>query len=117
MTAYMRLKGKSWKVALPMFGETVEYKRKTNHKLDSRWEQGVYLGIRMDTTEKIVGTSHGIFVVQSIRRVPESSWYNVELLGSIRGVPWKPQAGNAASGEADDAQELPGCDGNGCSPI
>ena len=46
--------------------------RRTRHKLEARWGPGVYLGVR-STSEKIIGDEHGIFVVQSIRRVDEGS--------------------------------------------
>ena len=68
MSAYRRNKGKTWKVELPPFGEVVEFKRGTHSKLESRWEAGVYLGVRDDTTEKIAGTKPGTFVVQSLKR-------------------------------------------------
>ena len=44
------------------------------------------------TTEKIVGNSTGVFTVQSIRRKPEEDRYDSELLKSITGIPWDPQA-------------------------
>ena len=61
----------------------MEYKRKTNHKTDSRWLEGIFLGDRVETTEKIIGTREGVFVVQSVRRVPEGRRYNTELLIEI----------------------------------
>ena len=91
MTPYQRIKGKKWSIPLPCFAEAIEFKRRTHHKLESRWEKGVFLGVKVDTTERIVGTKNGIFVVQSIKRVPESERYDSELLLQIRGVPWKPQ--------------------------
>ena len=40
-SAYMRLKGKPWRVVLPSFGECVDYRKRTRHKLKSRWSRGV----------------------------------------------------------------------------
>jgi hypothetical protein len=93
MTAYQRLKGKPWRIALPPFGERVEFRRRTKNKLDTRWEAGVYLGVKMNTTEKIVGNATGTYVVQSMRRLPEGARYDQEMLKSLRGLPWKPQPG------------------------
>ena len=90
MSAYQRNKGKTWKVELPPFGEIVEFKRRTNSKLESRWETGVYLGVRDDTTEKVVGTKQGTFVVQSLRRKPEEDRVDKDLINNLRGVPWDP---------------------------
>ena len=36
-TAYMRLKGKPWRVEMPSIGECVDFCRRTRHKLESRW--------------------------------------------------------------------------------
>ena len=40
-TAYMRLKGKPWRVEMPSFGECVDYRTRTRHKLETRWSRGV----------------------------------------------------------------------------
>ena len=71
MTQYRRVKRKDWVIPLPAFGEAIEFRQRTRHKLDSRWQEGVYLGVRLESTEKIVGVGADTFVVQSIRRVLE----------------------------------------------
>ena len=76
LTPFQRIKGRKWQVALPCFGEAVDFRRNTRSKLDSRWQSGVYLGIRLQSTEKIVGTSQGIFVVQSLKRKPEGQQWD-----------------------------------------
>ena len=73
---------------LPPFGEKVDYMRRTRHKLEARWAEGVFLGVKEETTEKIVGDATGIYVVQSIRRKPEGSRYDSTALEVLRGVPW-----------------------------
>ena len=93
--------GKTWKVELPPFGEIVEFKRRTNSKLESRWETGVYFGVRDDTTEKVAGTKQGTFVVQSLRRKPEEYRVDKDLINNLRGVPWDPNP------EAGVGLELP----------
>ena len=42
-TAYMPLKGKPWRIELPSFGECVDRRKGTRHKLESRWSRGVCL--------------------------------------------------------------------------
>eukprot|EP00974_Lingulodinium_polyedra_P047663 4575724-Lingulodinium_polyedra.AAC.1 len=66
--------------------------RRTGYKLGRRREPGICLGVRESTTEKIVGTKAGILVVQSIRRQPEGSRYDNDLLNEARGLPWDPSA-------------------------
>ena len=89
LTPFQRIKGRKWQVALPCFGEAVGFRRNTRSKLDSRWQSGVYLGIRLQSTEKIVGTSQGIFVVQSLKRKPEGQQWDSTLVAAVRGLPWK----------------------------
>ena len=66
-TPYSRHRGREWRVSIPPFGETVEF-LKRGHKFESRWQQGIFLGVKDNTTEKIVGNGSVFFTVQSIRR-------------------------------------------------
>ena len=66
-TPFQRLKGRPWKIAIPRFGESVEaYRRKTS-KWEPRWVPGVFVGLDLATSEKIVATSQGCFPAQSVR--------------------------------------------------
>ena len=105
LTPYRKIKGRDWNIALPPFGECVYYRVRTTHKLDVRWDTGIFLGIRLHTTEKIIGTPKGVVVVQSIRRKPEDQQWDVELLQSIQGTPWAPNPSTARG--AREALELP----------
>lgn len=69
------------------FGEAVEFRVRTKHKLDRRWwQEAVFLGVRIQTTEKIVGTPSEIFIVLSIRRVLQDRRYKYDLLSSVIGL-------------------------------
>ena len=105
LTPYRKIKGRDWNIALPPFGECVYYRVRTTHKLDVRWDTGIFLGIRLHTTEKIIGSSKGVVAVQSIRRKPEDQQWDVELLQSIQGTPWAPNPSTARG--AREALELP----------
>ena len=72
-------RGREWRVSIPPFGETIEF-LKRGHKFESRWQQGVFLGVKDNTTEKIVGNGSGVFTVQSIRRKSGDDKYNLEIL-------------------------------------
>ena len=100
-TPIHRLKKKPWRVALPCFGERVEFRLRTHHKLEARWMAGVYLGLRRTTSEKVVGTELKLYVVQSIRRKPADEAWDGKLLLSTKGTPWTPNP------EGDDSTELP----------
>ena len=73
------------------FGESIELLQRSGHKLDKRCDRGVYLVIKEASSEKIVGTPKGVYVVQSIRRrLPADVRYDAEMLARIRGLPWGP---------------------------
>jgi len=89
-TPFQRLRGREWRAPLPIFGEAVEYRRKTPNKFDARWELGIYLGLRETSGEKIVGAGDRTFVVQSIRRKPPAEAWQEDLVKGIIGTPWCP---------------------------
>ena len=105
LTPFRRLKGRDWAVALPAWGETVDYRVRTKHKLEARWQVGIYCGVRLGTTEKIVATEDGVVVVQSIRRKPKELRWDAELFKKVKGTPWAPSPKKAA--RPDEALELP----------
>ena len=82
---------------MPSFGECVDFRRRTRHKLESRWSRGVFVGVRVKTTERIVMDETGTYVVQSVRRVPEEQRYDNRLLRSVRGTPWEPNPGDVST--------------------
>ena len=96
-TAYMRLKGKHWGVEMSGFGECVDYRKRTQHKVESRWSGGVFVGVRVKTTERIVMDETGTYVVQSVRRIPEEQRRDLRLLQSVRGTPWEPNPGDVST--------------------
>ena len=93
-TAHMRLKGKPWRVEMPNFGECVDFRRRTLHKLESRWSRGVFVGVRVKTIERIVMDETG---TQSVRRVPEEQRCDNRLLRNVRGTPWEPNPGDVST--------------------
>ena len=82
----MRLKGIPWRVELLSFGEFVDYRKHTRHKLESRWSRGVFVGVRVKTTERIVMDETGTYAVQSVRLVPQEQRYDHRLLPIVRGT-------------------------------
>ena len=55
-----------------------------------RYQPGVWLGVRPQTSEVIVGTDNGVFKARSVRRLPDSEKWCAETLKNITGTPWKP---------------------------
>ena len=94
MTAYRRLKGREFAKSVTEFGECVWYLRnKTSRKgkLESNWESGVFLGIREESNEILVGTPQGVVKARTFRRKgsDEDRWNKEEIL-AVKGLPWQP---------------------------
>ena len=63
--------GRRYRGKLLPFGEKCIYYKPSKHKADLQWERGIWLGINDRNASHILGTANG--VVESIRRLPESS--------------------------------------------
>ena len=55
-----------------------------------RYKEGIYLGMVLETSEKLIGTPEGIIKVRSINRCPEDRRWDVGEIEKIVGTPWKP---------------------------
>ena len=62
-------------------------------KLDTRWESGVFAGLRAESGELHVLTDKGAIKVNSFNRRPEEERWNQEEFGGIQGTPWEPIPG------------------------
>jgi hypothetical protein len=101
-TSYERLKGKRSDMAGIEFGEGVRFKKaagKKQAKMEVRWEDGVYLGVKPTSGEVLCGTKEGVWKTRSVmRKTWEERWSptNAEMVG---GVPWKVTEGDEATSE------------------
>ena len=95
LTPYQRIRGKPFDKPICEFGECVMALRlkvgTVTHpnKLDSRWFSGVFLGFHGLTNEFLIGTPNGIERARTIKRLPVPDRWNVQLLNTFRGLPWK----------------------------
>ena len=97
MTAQRRLRGRNFRRSIVEFGECVWYlkpKSKGKDKLKTRWESGVFLGIRDESAEVFIGTENGVVKVRTIKRKgsDEERW-NLVQVDKMAGTPWEPQPG------------------------
>jgi hypothetical protein len=96
-TPRQRLKGKKFTKAVAEFGENVMYlkpKSRGVDKLNTRWGEGVWLGIRELSGEVYIGTEEGVIKVRSIRRKStEAERWNWIKFQAIKGTPWEPEPG------------------------
>lgn len=90
---FQRLRGRKKHSELVEFGERVLYQPLTYKTLGSaqpRWYEGVSVGIRMQTGEKLVATSEGVCKTRSIRRRLETERWDPIETAKVTGTPRKP---------------------------
>ena len=92
-TPYRILKGKDTEVQLCEFAECIQFKpagiTRARGKLQSILMNGVYLGKTHTSGESLVGTADGIYKARDIYRKPADERFNVDMLKTLRGTPWK----------------------------
>jgi hypothetical protein len=93
-TPYQNMKGRKFKRKIAEIGECVYYlkaKSKGKFKLDSRWGEGIFYGVRDESNEVIIGTEEGTIKVYSFRRkASDEDRWNKEMFNKAKGVPWQP---------------------------
>ena len=93
-TPHELLRGRPFDREVVEFGECVDYLglgSKGKDKQDSRWKHGVWLGIKEDSGEVIIGTEKGITKARDVHRRgdPKERW-NWEVFEKVVGTPWEP---------------------------
>ena len=70
-------------------------------KLTCMWEDGVFLGVKGNTAELIVGDGRGVWLTRTVRRKPEEERWEAENIRLVAGVPWRTsEEDEGADGEA-----------------
>ena len=96
-TGYHNWKGKPFNKECVEFGECVMYMKqgiKGKDKFETRWSEGVWLGIADRTNEVIVGTSEGVIKARDIKRYSsEKEKWALDKFNEVKGVPWEPIPG------------------------
>ena len=93
-TSYERQRGRRCQIEVVPFGEMVHYRRLSDkepkNKLESRWEQGVWLGHARGSNEALIGTKDGVVRAWAIKRMPDGEKWNAQAIKDIQGTPAKP---------------------------
>ena len=97
-TAHERIKGRKCRGPIAIFGESVWYKEMNDNKgdkakIESRWHDGVWMGVKGRTGEYIVGTSVGVVKAHTVRRKPEDMRWNADEINAVVGTPHQPKPG------------------------
>ena len=100
-TPYERLKGKKFGKVMYPIGQCVHYlplvsKSQKLNKLEPKWSDGVFLGMKETTSEYLVGTNKGVVRTRSIKLKPPSEQYDWEFLKDMVGFPWQPTPKDSA---------------------
>ncbi len=97
-TSYEYVKGRKFTRQVPEYGECVLYLRanslQRNKFTESRWEEGVYVGIREESNELLIATPEGILKARTFRprgSIKES--WNKSFFNKCTGSPWEPVIG------------------------
>ena len=92
-TAYERQRGRKCKMEVIPFGEKVFYRRlgeDDKNKLDSQWEEGIWLGHARGSNEVLIGTREGVVRAWAVKRRPEEERWSAEDLKHMQGTPARP---------------------------
>ena len=100
-TAYELHAGKPYRRQLVEFGERVYFMPirpggARQAKLDPKWQDGAFIGIRDRSDEMLIMTTSGVCKKRNVRRRPELERWDFEFLMTLKGTPWNP---NPAAGE------------------
>ena len=90
-TAIERNKGKRATVMGVEFGEKILYKKRAGAKMakiNSRWDFGIFVGIRSRSGEFVISTPEGLNKARSIRRVALQDRWSADAVKWVRYVPW-----------------------------
>ena len=92
-TPYRRMKGRGFKREVVEFGEYVMYMRLESEgkdKGETRWSEGVFVGVRDESGEILVGTREGVVKARTFRRYwTEGERWRKEEIEEMVGVPWE----------------------------
>ena len=91
MVPYERVKGKKPSVMGVEFGEKLLYKIPMGNKMEkinSRWEYGIFVGVKRKSNQIMVATKEGIVFSRSVRRIVEELRWGEDSVGWIKWAPW-----------------------------
>ena len=88
-TAYERSRGKKATVLGIEFGEKLLWKKKQKDKMEkinTRWEYGIFVGVRRRSGEVWLATKDGVVRARSIRRIPIGERWVDDCITWVRNV-------------------------------
>ena len=97
-TAVEEIRGKKSARSFAQFGEQIMYMPAQTaagklDKLDDRYRDGIFLGMRLRSDEILVGTAEGVVKARSVCRHPEGKQWDKDFAASVKGIPRQPVPG------------------------
>ena len=94
-TPTREIRGKESAKPIVKFGERILYMplKLSSHpvgKVDDRFLDGIFVGMRMRSDEILVATEHGVVKTRTIRRRPEEEQWDRDFAGRVKGSPRQP---------------------------
>ena len=94
-TPWEHIRGSQNDMEVVPFGESVFYRKlkpkgEAPDKLDSQWEEGIWLGHMDRSPEAVIGTREGCVKAWAIRRKPEGNRWDAAEIRQMRGTPEEP---------------------------
>ena len=86
-TSYERSKGKRATVLGIEFGEKLLYKvrpKDKQEKINTRWEYGIFVGVRRKSGEVWISVKDKVFGVRSVRRIPVEDRWGEDCIGWVK---------------------------------
>ena len=77
---------------------------------ESRWQEGIFLGIHsggVGASDYAIGTPDGVQPARAIKMVPEIDAWDIELLLAVKGLPWDRRQADPAARIRLPAPEVP----------
>jgi hypothetical protein len=90
-TAYERTKGKAATVLGVEFGEKLLWRKRSGqkmNKINSKWEYGIFVGVRPRSGELWVATQDGVYKTRSVRRMSKEDRWTPDCVSWVKHVPW-----------------------------
>ena len=107
--SFERLYGKPARDEAFELGETVLWRHPKrpdgNVLLDSRWEEGVWLGRKWGSITHYIGMGREVVETRAVQRKPEEESWNKELVQNLLATPW---CNPVPDGEVRAPEVLPG---------
>ena len=91
-TPFERLHGKKPSQEFVPFGEKVLARRVTTepmNRMNPRYQYGIWLGMKSNSTECFIGNAEGVFRAREIRRLEPRDRWDKEAIRNVIGVPWR----------------------------